>query len=202
LTSFGKNGVKPSAYCIPCQRDYNHRRSLERNYGITPEVYEQLLILQDGRCAICLTRPRKRRLAVDHDHETGEVRGLLCTRCNHGILGKAHDSAEMLTRAAAYLLHPPARTGQPVAEHTEVQADLEFLHEALPFLTDGELALHATRDLVGITAPTFLALIQAAGWALVVEGKDFRPPRAMGIDDLPLVKRIHHNAAQLIEETK
>lgn len=58
---------------------------------------------QNGRCAICLCKPRTKRLAVDHNHKTGKVRGLLCSRCNHGLLGYAHDSVEMLLRAYEYV---------------------------------------------------------------------------------------------------
>lgn len=49
------------------------------------------------------------RLAVDHDHRTGEPRGLLCKRCNHDLLGSGHDDIKFLYRAIAYLLFPPAK---------------------------------------------------------------------------------------------
>jgi hypothetical protein len=180
LTSFGTTTShgqsRPTAYCIPCAKDYAHTRLIARQYGITADQYLELLELQDGRCAICLTRPRNRRLAVDHDHDTGEIRGLLCTRCNHGILGKAHDSVTLLTRAIAYLTEPPARTGRPVTDHTLEQQDLEFTHEELPQLTDGAIARHPGRDLVAITAPTFLALVEAAGTPLTIGDTIHLPP--------------------------
>ena len=114
LDEFGTRGQKMAAYCRPCASAYNHERLLKRDFGITPEEYERLLALQDGRCAICERRPRARRLAVDHDHGTGEVRGLLCTRCNHKLIGSASESAATLRRAARYLEEPPAETGRPV----------------------------------------------------------------------------------------
>lgn len=63
----------------------NHREHLKARYGLTPEDYESLLNMQNGACAICQRHPRKRRLAVDHDHADGHVRGLLCDRCNRGL---------------------------------------------------------------------------------------------------------------------
>lgn len=82
-------------------------------YGITIEQYEQMLGNQDGHCALCPTEPAPGEyLSVDHDHETEEVRGLLCTDCNHG-LGRFHDDLERLMAAAAYLLAgraEPSRT--------------------------------------------------------------------------------------------
>lgn len=57
--------------------------TLKRKYGITLAEYDQMLEEQHGVCAICGgADPSGRRLAVDHDHETGKVRGLLCTSCN------------------------------------------------------------------------------------------------------------------------
>jgi hypothetical protein len=58
-------------------------RRLERAYGLTHIDYVVMLNEQDGGCAICHTPPQRgQHLAVDHDHKTGYVRGLLCTRCN------------------------------------------------------------------------------------------------------------------------
>lgn len=82
---------------------------LKKNFGIDGDDYASLLTNQGGRCAICTGRPRSKRLAVDHDHQTGEVRGLLCKRCNHDLLGSAKDTVEILLRAVAYLENPPAR---------------------------------------------------------------------------------------------
>ena len=69
-------------------------------YGITVAQYDALFMEQGGACAICKTTPSG-RLHVDHDHETGRVRGLLCTRCNQG-LGYFLDRADLLRAAAVY----------------------------------------------------------------------------------------------------
>lgn len=67
-----------------------------------------MIALQGNKCAICGSeetdkrRGKLRALAVDHDHETGKVRGLLCGACNKGI-GLLKDDAEILRKAAAYL---------------------------------------------------------------------------------------------------
>ena len=53
-----------------------------KHYGITPVEYDNLLKLQGGVCALCRQPPNGRRLAVDHDHKTGKVRGILCIKCN------------------------------------------------------------------------------------------------------------------------
>jgi hypothetical protein len=59
---------------------------LKRTYGISLEQYDAMLAAQNGVCAICdEARPDERTLHVDHDHETGEIRGLLCFRCNQAI---------------------------------------------------------------------------------------------------------------------
>ncbi len=77
---------------------------IERRYGLSASDYDALLAAQEGCCAIChrhaelLGRP----LAVDHDHETGRVRGLLCDDCNLG-LGKFADRIALLEDAVAYL---------------------------------------------------------------------------------------------------
>jgi len=82
--------------------------SLRKLYGLTLEEYERLREFQQGRCAICQRAPRY-RLAVDHDHKTTEVRGLLCKLCNQHILPSARDDPKVLRRAAEYLEHPPAQ---------------------------------------------------------------------------------------------
>ena len=79
------------------------RRELKYKYGITLETYYELVKIQTGRCAICNDVPKKKKLlCVDHDHKTGEVRGLLCHNCNTG-LGFFNDTPEFLQRAIKYL---------------------------------------------------------------------------------------------------
>lgn len=64
------------------QFQFLSRRSyLRRCYGISMEQYEELLQSQNGQCAICEVEPVG-ALAVDHDHKTGKIRGLLCKTCN------------------------------------------------------------------------------------------------------------------------
>lgn len=83
---------------------------LQRTFGITEAQRTQIEEFQEGRCAICGKRPRasQPRLAIDHDHVTGLVRGLLCGRCNHDLLGIFGDNPEFYLWAALYLTHPPA----------------------------------------------------------------------------------------------
>lgn len=84
-----------------------HERAITATYGLTGAGYADLLARQGGRCAICqVANGKARRLAVDHDHATGRVRGLLCGRCNHELLGRYDVAA--LRRALSYLLDPPA----------------------------------------------------------------------------------------------
>jgi Recombination endonuclease VII len=80
-----------------------------RKYGLDSGSYTNLLLLQRGTCAICRQPPpANKRLVVDHDHETGGVRGLLCGPCNT-LLGMARDNYEILTRARNYLRAPPTK---------------------------------------------------------------------------------------------
>lgn len=61
---------------------YYYHHHLKRLYGVSKEQYEGMLSKQGGCCAICKRPPKRYRLAVDHDHKTGKVRGLLCSPCN------------------------------------------------------------------------------------------------------------------------
>lgn len=87
--------------------DSERSRQLKRKYGMSSEEYDQLLEDQGGVCAICGSEcPTGRRLAADHDHETGCIRGLLCSRCNPGV-GMFQNDPELLRRAAEYLEDSP-----------------------------------------------------------------------------------------------
>ena len=107
--------------CKTCKKEYDQKRwasdaerrnayKMEmrnrrlREFGMTQEDYDSMLAAQGGGCAICGTQKgwAGKQLAIDHCHETGAVRGLLCDRCNTGI-GKFEDSPELLQKAAAYL---------------------------------------------------------------------------------------------------
>lgn len=87
---------------IPTRTVDIRARNLRLRYGLSVETYDDLLEAQRGVCALCEKAPVKHRLAVDHDHETGRIRGLLCAPCNKalGILG---DSVSGLQRAIAYI---------------------------------------------------------------------------------------------------
>jgi hypothetical protein len=90
--------------CEVCRKDARKRKDLQRYYSITLEEYEDLLIDQLGVCAICRKRNKdnSRLLAVDHCHETGKVRQLLCSKCNMG-LGMFNDDPNLLLEAMKYL---------------------------------------------------------------------------------------------------
>ena len=88
-------------------REHRRKTKLKRKYKLTPEQYDSMLAAQGGHCAICPCTPRKngKRLAVDHDHRTGRIRGLLCSDHNRA-LGLLGDSSQLCLRAAAYLQRP------------------------------------------------------------------------------------------------
>lgn len=102
--------------CKPCNREQarawrlNNKwrerlRALQR-YGMTPEDYDRIFVEQGGRCAICggvESGPRTVHLHVDHCHDTGHIRGLLCNNCNRG-LGLLGDSMSSVLAALVYLV--------------------------------------------------------------------------------------------------
>lgn len=94
--------------CRACASARQHDAMVAKVYGLTAAQYDALLALQGGRCAICRARPRSKRLAVDHDHASGAVRGLLCSRCNHELMGSAWDSEAIAQALLGYIRTPPA----------------------------------------------------------------------------------------------
>jgi len=83
----------------------NRAKKLKHRYGISIEQYEQMLIDQNYRCKICgSTDPghKKKHFSVDHCHETGRVRGLLCANCNL-TLGYVKDDVALLKSCIGYL---------------------------------------------------------------------------------------------------
>ena len=91
--------------CLPSdeRQRRNRKYSLKKSFDITPEQYDLLFEKQGGLCAVCRKScATGRRLAVDHCHKTGKIRGLLCAGCNRG-LGFFMDSLENLEAAKKYL---------------------------------------------------------------------------------------------------
>ena len=124
---FGKSSRSKDGYrsqCKPCEKTYEETRTkrdwpaeraaktqdyrrcahYRHRYGITLEEYDNMLAVQGGRCAICSSEYAgpKGRFHVDHDHETQEIRGLLCHGCNTA-LGHMRDSTAILESAIQYL---------------------------------------------------------------------------------------------------
>ncbi len=110
---FYKKGNGLRSWCKECCRERNKdpkriawtkNRDLMKLYGITLDDYNKMFAEQEGKCSICGTHQcaTGRALAVDHDHETGKVRGLLCSNCNTA-LGKFNDDVELLKKAIDYL---------------------------------------------------------------------------------------------------
>ena len=125
LAEFHKAKVNTDGFenrCKPCKQAYQthpDRRAaragfrawkynIKVHYGMTPEDYDKLVEKQDNKCACCgstwdeLTNHVFERWVVDHNHTTGEVRGLLCNGCNAG-LGHAQDNPIRLRAMAQYL---------------------------------------------------------------------------------------------------
>lgn len=89
--------------------DIKRDRRLKHHYGIDQEYWEALFRKQNGCCAICARHQRAltRVLQVDHNHETGQIRGLLCTKCNTKLA--AVEEREFVDRAHSYLAHHSIR---------------------------------------------------------------------------------------------
>jgi len=98
-----------SNICKECKREYDKRRNKRYLYGLSSKEFNSMILKQNNQCAICGRKfkndfnqfyafvPR-----VDHNHKTGENRGLLCDRCNL-LLGKANDNIFILIKAIKYL---------------------------------------------------------------------------------------------------
>lgn len=85
----------------PEKRKLYTRNSRIRAYGIEPETYYLMLEQQGHRCAICKAEPKRRMMSIDHNHDTGKVRGLLCDGCN---LSLGHlERIEWVEKAKQYL---------------------------------------------------------------------------------------------------
>lgn len=104
-----KDGL--SSRCKPCflkrKSKYSRNHKYVR-YGITNDQYKEMFLSQNGTCFIC-KQPETlkdkrgiRSLAVDHDHSNGQVRSLLCSKCNRGI-GCFNDNSELMIQASQYV---------------------------------------------------------------------------------------------------
>jgi hypothetical protein len=128
----------------------SRRRFRDKLYGLPLDDYMSLLERQGGRCAICRENAAPDlALAADHDHATGAIRGLLCSRCNNG-LGSFRDDPELLRSAVAYLASDPA-----------------FVPVSMPAFVGrrcacGAWAARMSRDAAGDLVPTCLTCFSRA----------------------------------------
>jgi len=77
---------------------------LRKKYGITEATYTKMFLLHNATCWICKKKPKKSALNVDHDHKTGQVRGLLCFFCNKFLVGRRRrEHSYLFDAASAYL---------------------------------------------------------------------------------------------------
>jgi len=89
----------------PKHKELNWKAQLKFRYNITLEDYDILLKSQNNKCAICESDSpgaKKNRFSIDHDHESGKIRGLLCDNCNVG-LGRFNDNINNLIKSIEYL---------------------------------------------------------------------------------------------------
>ena len=111
LTEFHKhkrNRDGRQGRCKPCNIATATVKNLEYLYGITIEQRDEMIEQQQGKCAICLSSDPggNGQWHVDHNHKTGEIRGMLCHHCNIG-LGMFKDNPNLLLAAEVYLSHNP-----------------------------------------------------------------------------------------------
>lgn len=95
-------------YCASCKKERRHNGNIKK-YGINSKQYKALFLEQGGVCCICRSE-NKKRLAVDHCHKTGVVRGLLCSKCNTG-LGCFEECRILLSQAVKYLAKADSLSG-------------------------------------------------------------------------------------------
>lgn len=107
--SFHKHAKAPEGYahmprCKPCHSAWKNKQHIKRSYGLEWEDYVALMDKQKGKCLLCGSdgSGKDSRLVVDHDHDTGEVRGLLCWNCNVGI-GLFKEDTELLEKVIKYI---------------------------------------------------------------------------------------------------
>lgn len=77
-----------------------------KKYGLNEQQYKEMIKHSSNFCYICARPPGKRSLAIDHNHKSGKIRGLLCHECNRFLIGRMGDKSnavELFKRAAKYL---------------------------------------------------------------------------------------------------
>ena len=90
--------------CVPCNRDYKKVWARKKRYHLTHTVKNKLLNIQNNSCAVCFTRtPGGKGWHIDHNHQTGNIRGILCVNCNFA-LGLFKDNVTHLRAAINYLM--------------------------------------------------------------------------------------------------
>lgn len=100
------NGITMRAQCRSCREHIKWKAFIKRTYGIDADTYYKMLTDQNYKCAICGTAENnsvnKTKMFIDHCHDSGKVRGLLCAKCNFA-LGNFNDDIEILKNAISYL---------------------------------------------------------------------------------------------------
>jgi hypothetical protein len=87
----------------PAGKRSDRKGHLRRKFGMSLEDYDELVEKQGGVCAVCGYPPDEgKSFHIDHDHDSGRIRGLLCSRCNHAI-GLLRDDPEVIESALTYL---------------------------------------------------------------------------------------------------
>ena len=109
----GRGDKYPRSQCKACDKKRIKKRQqekpravknefLKRTYGIDHDQFDQMLVRCDGKCEVCGRPPKKKALCVDHCHDTGKVRGLLCSNCNTA-LGLLGDDLQRILKLSQYL---------------------------------------------------------------------------------------------------
>lgn len=120
--SGNKDGL--AIYCKDCRREQARRTHLRRTYGLDEAGLRDMIEAQYGVCAVCQERPAAH---VDHDHRTGQIRGVLCFSCNVAI-GHFRDDPELMRKAIQYL----ERSGTFKCQRTMVAAGVYQLTSVRP----------------------------------------------------------------------
>lgn len=103
-SEFHKNMDRLRSWCKPCQAIADRAKHYRRTFGITIEELEQIFESQNEKCAICQRDMvlRWKNYQLDHDHETGKIRGILCVNCNTA-LGTFGDNLAGIMKVVEYL---------------------------------------------------------------------------------------------------